>query len=175
MVLAIADSAASFACRAALLSAASLVGWAVVCVPLCADATSGEHAATWTGFHNMLAPTSGPIAIVVDDGAAVTCRLAATAHSASGNGWAFRGTTTALSTDCTGTVDDAGNVTAQLRVRIEWHGQVKGWDSDWDDADGEAVCEGVLSGAVATGGAFEAQCKNQRGTWANGLLWTPTP
>jgi len=130
------------------------------------------HRARWTGFPGRIAPWEGPLTIEVHPDGTLHCALEGSTGSASGNGWSFRGRATVHSTSCDGRINDDGTVSAQLMVHSEWHGQVRGWDSDWDDADGASDCTGPLTGSLTGGGAWQGSCAGTGSPWTTSLQWS---
>jgi hypothetical protein len=136
---------------------------------------SHTHEGRWTGFPGRIAPWEGPITFQVLKDGTITCALEGSTSSASGNGWAFRGRATVASTSCAGRISDDGTVSGTLTVHSEWHGQVRGWDSDWDDADGAGDCTGPLTGSFADGGSWQGACTGTGSPWTTTFQWTTPP
>lgn len=130
----------------------------------------------WRGFAGAVAPWEGPIRLESTRDGQVRCHVEGWTGTASGNGWVFRGDATVRSTSCEGRIDDDGGLSVTMDLRMEWHGKIKGWDSDWERIDGYGDCSGPLGGSLGTGeGEWQAQCTNEKYEWTTGLRWTLEP
>lgn len=129
---------------------------------------------TWRGLDRSIAPHQGRITIEGNRGGTGRCRVQGDATTAVGNGWVFHGKATVREVACEFRIDEEGTVNALLRVRMEWHGRIKGiGGDDWDDADGFGDCIGPLIGKLSTGtGAWRGECRNDRHRWPAELEWT---
>jgi hypothetical protein len=127
---------------------------------------------TWTGLPNAIAPSEGPITFESAADGGVRCTVRGQTGSTSGNGWVFRGEATVRETSCEGRVAGDGTVSAVLKLRMEWHGSIKGIGGDWEDIDGFGNCAGPLTGSLTPdGGEWQAECENERGRWKTSLAW----
>lgn len=147
---------------AAVVIASSLMGGAPT-------AASGK----WTGFSNCVAPSEGPITFETTADGDVRCTVRGRTATTSGNGWVFRGEATVQETSCEGRIAEDGSVSATLKLRMEWHGEIKGIGGDWEDIDGFGNCAGPLTGSLtADGGAWPAECENDRYEWKTSIEWS---
>jgi hypothetical protein len=70
-----------------------------------------------------------------------------------------------------GHIEKNGRASLALKLKMEWHGRVKGIGGDWDDVDGAATCEGELGGTLAEGGEWEGTCKREGKEWKTSFKW----
>jgi hypothetical protein len=129
---------------------------------------------TWVGLDRSIAPHKGRITLEGDRPGTGRCTVQGEDNMAVGNGWVFRGKTTVREEACAVQIDEEGSVSAVLRVRLEWHGRIKGiGGDDWDDIDGYGDCVGPFLGSLTPGsGTWRGECKNERHRWPAELQWT---
>lgn len=129
---------------------------------------------TWRGLDRSIAPHQGRISIEATADGAGRCTVQGDATTAVGSGWVFHGKTTVRQVACEVRVEEGGSLNALLRLRLEWHGRIKGiGGDDWDDADGYGDCIGPLFGHLSQGtGSWRGECRNDRHRWPAELEWT---
>ncbi len=126
---------------------------------------------TWTGFSNDFAPTEGRLTFHRGAGKTASCTVRGETGATEGNGWVFRGKATVNELSCEGHIEKNGRASLALKLKMEWHGRVKGIGGDWDDIDGAATCEGELGGTLAEGGEWEGTCKREGKEWKTSFKW----
>jgi hypothetical protein len=146
------------------------LGAVVVLLTLVPSFCGGTRHGGWAGFSNQIAPSEGEI-LLEGTGSSMTCIVRGETGYASGDGWVFKGEATVSETSCEGNIQLSGRVSAVLKLERRWSGRIKGIGGDWEDTDGEATCEGNLTGTLRAGGTWEGKCKRDGKEYDASFAW----